>query len=255
MNVFARTGRVLGFAVVFTPLVASAQSGSAQGSADIELGANQPSEIEMSAGSAGNADADSSPSRASVRSGGGSDLRLGLQVRLDAVNSLGFAEPDELPGGLSNRLLVPIVTPGVRLLDDHALFLGLGFGFSGFDTDAGPGDSTSQSGFSLSPLVGYDVLNGDDAALSLLGWFNLGSLSDTETCGGGPGGDTCVEGDDGLFGIGLSLAAGIRAKLAEGLALGGEFGWGFLSLSGEGDNDTFAHAVFGNLFLEASIGL
>src|SRR6187551_1288590 len=110
MNGFGITGRALGFAIAIVPLAASAQaSGSANGSADIELGANQPSEIEMSAGSAGTADS-SAPPRASLRSGSDGDgLRLGLQVRLDAVNTLGFAEPDELPGGLSNRLLVPIV--------------------------------------------------------------------------------------------------------------------------------------------------
>src|SRR5262249_22522951 len=152
---------------------------------DIELGANQASEIEMSAGASGSAEAEgsSSASSPSLRSGGDNDTRLAIQLRIDAVNTLRFAEPGNTSGaiGLGQRLLVPIVTPGVRLLDDSALFIGLGFGFAGFDgSNPGPGDEISRSGFSITPLVTYDLLSDETAALHILGAINLGSLGETE---------------------------------------------------------------------------
>ena len=236
-----------------SPVGVSAQA-SGEASGDIELGANQASEIEMSAGARADDD-DDRASRPTTR-GGDSDTRLGIQVRLDAVNTLRFAEPDEISASLGQRLLVPIVAPGVRLLDDGALFVGLGFGFAGYDGPNGPGDEFSRSGFSLTPLLTFDVLADEYAALSLLGALNIGSLGESETCGGGgPGPMTCVQGDDDAFIFGLTLGAGIRGKLSEGLALGGEFGWGFLSIAADPDADTFVHGIFGNLTLEASVGI
>ena len=134
------------------PAVVSAQA-SGEASSDIELGANQASEIEMSAGARAEGDDDDSASRPSLR-GGDSDTRLGIQVRLDAVNVLREAEPNEINAALGSRLLVPIVAPGVRLLDEGALFLGLGFGFAGTDGSEGPGDEYSRnSGTSMAAPV------------------------------------------------------------------------------------------------------
>jgi hypothetical protein len=239
------------------PAGVSAQA-SGQASGDIELGANQASEIEMSAGSSGsaNANADSDQaSRPSLRSGGDSDTRIGIQLRLDAVNTLRFAEPDQIGASLGQRLLVPIVTPGVRLLDEGALFIGLGFGFASYDGPMGGTDEFSRSGFSITPLGTYDLLRDDAAALSLLAAINLGSLGETESCDNTNAGQSCIQGDNDEFGFGIDLGVGVRGIIVEGLALGAEFGWGFLSRSADPDNDTFEHAVFGNLLLEASVGI
>src|SRR5688500_743809 len=78
---------------------------------------------------------------------GGSDLRIGAQLRLDALNALGLT--DTTPGNtgaIGRRLLVPLVAPGVRLADQK-LFLGLGLGFQGWSTEDQDGDEQSRSGF------------------------------------------------------------------------------------------------------------
>jgi hypothetical protein len=233
------------------PMGAAAQvqvGGSAEASADadIESGANSASDIERSASARG-ARAD----RADVDEDdgvGGEGLRLAIQGRLDAINMVSLADPD--PFLSQRRLLVPIVTPGVRLLDDSELFLGLGFGFSGYSRDNGPNEQ-SRSGWSLSPLASFDVLKDEVAALSLLGWINLASLGEEESCDAGG----CADQNDDAFGWGLSLGAGLRGFISEGLALGGEFGWGFLDVGYDAGADAFVHGVFGNIFLEASLGL
>jgi hypothetical protein len=235
------------------PMHAAAQvtvggSAEASGDADIESGANSASDIERGGTARGNVDDDND---GRIDEGedvdvdvdendgvGGEGLRLAIQGRIDAINMVAIADPD--PFLSQRRLLVPIVTPGVRLLDDNELFLGLGLGFSGYSSDNGPNEQ-SRSGWSLSPLASYDVLKDDVAALALLGWINLASLGEEENCDAG-GCET--ENDDG-FGWGLSLGAGLRGFVSEGLALGGEFG----------GPDVFVHGIFGNIFLEASIGL
>jgi hypothetical protein len=253
-----RGGALAMFAIALmlvAPMHAAAQvsvGGSAEASAgaDIESGANDASEIERGATSPQyNADADANAGADADSSGGGADgLRLGIQGRLDAINMVAIADPD--PFLSQRRLLVPIVTPGVRLLDDNELFLGLGFGFSGYSSDNGP-DEDSRSGWSLSPLASFDLLKDDVAALSVLGWINLASLGETEDCDAGG----CMDVNDDAFGWGLSLGAGLRGFINEGLALGGEFGWGFLDIGYDAGADVFVHGIFGNIFLEASIGL
>jgi hypothetical protein len=227
-------------------------SAEASAGADIESGANDASEIERGASSSQyNADADANAGADADTSGGGGGgdgLRLAIQGRLDAINMVAIADPD--PFLSQRRLLVPIVTPGVRLLDDSELFLGLGFGFSGYSSDNGP-DEDSRSGWSLSPLASFDLLKDDVAAFSLLGWINLASLGETEDCDAGG----CMDVNDDAFGWGLSLGAGLRGFINEGLALGGEFGWGFLDIGYDAGADVFVHGIFGNIFLEASIGL
>lgn len=258
MTSIRSTAMLLAFAfafalVPFASLRSSAHAqASAQGEADIELGATQPSDIERGAGASRRANA------GRPADGGGDGLRLAIQARLDAINTLSIVDPDidaPGPGGVlaaeGRRLLVPIVTPGVRLLDDHALFLGAGLGFAGFSAESGPNED-SRAGWSFSPLVSYDVLSDDSAALALLGWFNIASLGETEECDAGG----CEEQNDDASAWGLSLGANLRGFIGEGLALGGEFGWGFLDVAFDDPNlDVFVHGVFGNIFLEASIGI
>jgi hypothetical protein len=229
--------------VAALPQLAAAQgasgSGQASGGAEIEMGAIHPSPVETNAG------------RSTHRVDDSSDPRLAIQARIDALNMLGFSVPGGMALGAAldaRSLFVPIVTPGVRFLDDK-LFLGLGLGFSGFSTD---NPDTSRSGWSLSPLATYDLISDQYAAFYLAGWFNLAHLGETETCNAG---GVCVTANNDVTGWGLNIGAGVRGLLSRGLALGGEFGWGFLDLSADNDPDAFVHGLFGNIFLEASVGL
>ncbi len=235
------------------PMHAAAQvsvGGSAEASADadIESGATSASDIERGSTLDRNERDDDRIGDDDDDSVGGEGLRLGIQGRIDAINLVAIADPD--PFLSQRRLLVPIVTPGVRLLDDNELFLGLGLGFSGYSSENGA-DEDSRSGWSLSPLATYDVLKDDVAALALLGWINLASLGETEDCDAGG----CDDQNDDAFGWGLSLGAGVRGFVSEGLAIGGEFGWGFLDIGYDAGADVFVHGVFGNIFLEASVGI
>ena len=241
----AWTAFALATAFVASSAVAQVQAeAQAGGSADIEAGATTPSRIEMDGGARGHG-------RGAPHDDG--DIRLALQLRLDAINTLALAEP----GGIDDlgflyvgrQLLVPVATPGVRLLDDE-LFLGLGFGFAGVSTDDGPNEA-SRGGFSVSPLASYDVLDDDAAALSLLGWLNLASLGETEACTAAG----CTDLNNDAFGWGLSLGAGLRGFLTDSVSVGGELGWGFLSVGYDAGPDAFVHGIFANLFLEASIML
>jgi hypothetical protein len=223
-------------------------AGEAGGTENVELGAVRPSAVEMHASAR--------PAARPVvqRDSANSGTRLALQLRLDALNTLGIANPQDLGpgagGALMPHMFVPVATPGIRLLDAR-LFVGLGLGFGGVSVDTGPNNSDSRSGFSFSPLFGYDLIRDDIAAFSLLGWFNLASLGETERCRGG----ACVNQNDDAFGIGLNVGVGLRGLLSPGLALGGEFGWGFLSISNDPNGDMFFHGIFGTLTLEASIGI
>jgi hypothetical protein len=233
-----------------TPAVGSAQaaaasgSGSGSGSADIEMGATQASQVETNAG------ASSSRVHTSAPVIHDSGVRIALQARLDALNLLAFSQPDAdmLNGGsVGRRLLVPMVAPGVRLVDGK-LFAGLGLGLAGVST----GNNTSRSGWSLDPVVTYDLLRDQVAALSLVGMLNFARLSRTEVCNA----NVCMDQNNSLFGWGLSVGAGLRGLISQGLSLGGEFGWGFLDLApGAGGGHTFVHGLFGNIFLEASVGI
>jgi hypothetical protein len=172
-------------------------------------------------------------------------LRIGLQGRIDAVNTL-------LPLGVGNdgvgETFVPIITPGVRFLNER-LFIGLGLGFAGKNVDTGTSE-TSRSSFSISPMAFYDIVSEPIAALALGGWFNFASLSDLDTC---PDVGSCINNESNEFGWGLNLGAQVRGKISPGLAIGGEFGWGFISDS-DGE-DIFAHGIFGNILFEASVGI
>jgi len=140
----------------------------------------------------------------------------------------------------------------VRFLDGGKLFLGLGLGFEGASRQEPNGNEQSQSGFTFSPLFSYDLLDDMAAALSLLGWLNIVSVGDTEDC---PNNGGCNNQNDGASAWGLNVGAGIRGKLSEGLAIGGEFGWGFLDVSYDNNNEYFLHGLWGNIVFEASVGL
>lgn len=182
-----------------------------------------------------------------------SSVRIGIQIRLDAINVLGPLEGT--PGttqAIGRRLLVPLAAPGVRLLDNK-LFLGLGLGFYGYSTENDDEDGESRSGFSLSPLAQFDVLREGSAALSIGGALHVASMSEREVCVNG----MCSDADDGASGVGLSLGAGLRGNILPGLALGGDFGWGFVSLSYDNmnDNSVFIHGIYAAIMLEASVGI
>lgn len=189
----------------------------------------------------------------SARSSGG-EMRLAMQGRIDAANIVQASRPDA--GGpsaaLGQALMVPVVTPGVRLLDG-SLFVGLGLGFAGKSSDGnGPGDNDlSQGGFSLVPTATFDLVSNEDAALSLGGTLTLASLSETESCDAGG----CMKLNDDAFAVGFSMLAGIRGKLTKSVSIGTEFGWGLLSISTDNDESRFVHGLLGMLVLEASIGL
>lgn len=242
--------------------------GSVGGAASIEGG-----DVDTGGSASGGASAPASSSAPTYASdsgfeepsSGSSDARLGVQLRLDALNMIGVGGSINLPGPGGPILIggpievgigpsVPLATPGVRFVDGK-LFLGLGLGFVGGNNDTGGGGGGAdrgQSGFSLSPLVSYDVLSDAVAALHLVGWFNIASLGEEEDCNAA--GVCSDDPNSDASGLGLNLGAGVRGKLSEGLAIGGEFGWGFMSGS-VGPVDYFNHGLFGTLLFEASVGL
>ena len=222
--------------------------------------ASTPSASTPSASMPAYTPADPGPEAPSESSG----TRLGVQVRINALNILGADESLQLVTPIATGIgpTVPLVTPGVRFVDGK-LFLGLGLGLVGGHNDCTGGGcggggggggavKRGQSGFSLSPLVSYDLMADAVAAFSLVGWLNIASQGEQQTCNAaGVCADNANSDADGL---GLNLAAGVRGKLSEGLAIGGEFGWGFMSGS-VGPADYFNHGLFGTLLFEASVGL
>ena len=247
-------------AIVLTCLLTAPTALAAQdGEADIEGGVTEAGSVEMgmegSADSSGEASASSNLSSsdggsfASSGGGGGGGVRLGAQARLDAINVLDAA--DDTLGGIDvdgRRLLVPLLTPGVRLVDDR-LFLGLGLGFQNVSVEDGP-NSVSRSGFSFSPGASYDIIADGAGALSLGGFLNIAMLGETEDCD-----PDCSSANDDATGIGLTLLAGLRGKISPALAIGADFGWGFLSISEDSGSDIFVHGVVGAILFEASVGL
>jgi hypothetical protein len=215
------------------------QSGKSGGNADIELGATLPSQVERNAG------ADHQDSH-----GRDDELRIGLQLRVDAARMFDGGDVDGPTVAGAKALLVPVVAPGVRWLDGR-LFTGLGLGLYGASVEQGAG-SQSRGGFGLSPVATYDLLGQDAITLSVGGWLTFASLGETETC---TAGDNCQDNNDDVTAWGLSAVGTIRGALMRGLSLGGEFGWGFLDFSADEGTDSFVHSLFGALVLEATIGI
>jgi hypothetical protein len=242
-------------ALGFVPGLAAAQvreSGTSSDNADIELGATEPSQVERNAG------VEHHGSHARVQVAGPAErnderkdeLRIGLQLRVDAARMFDGGDLDGPTVAGAKALLVPMVAPGVRWLDGK-LFTGLGLGLYGASVDQGAG-SQSRGGFGLSPVATYDLLRQDPITLSLGGWLTFAHLGETEAC---TAGDNCQDNNDDVTAWGLSAVAGIRGALMRGLSLGGEFGWGFLDTSAAEGNDSFVHSLFGALVLEATIGI
>ena len=224
--------------------------------------------------SASTSSSSSAPPPMMRSSSSSSSVRLAMQGRIDALNIVQLASP--LSNGnnagsqstmLGRSLMTPAITPGVRLiaaplldfLDAHEgvrlidtrLFLGLGLGFGHADWDAG-NQSASQSGFSMVPTATFDVLSGADAALSLGAMFTFASIGETEICGA----NTCTNANDNASGMGLTGLVGLRGKITESVALGTDFGWGFLKVNRSGNlPDEFIHGLVGMFMLEASLGL
>jgi len=236
----------LGVAIASVMGLLGSLASPAMAQGDIELGATQANSYDASASAS--APATSTTYRSS------SGPRLALQIRLDALTMVGGFDdaPNVGPGIVGRKLLLPVAAPGVRFLDDK-LFLGAGLSFYGWSVEEPNGDETSRSGFGLHPLLTFDVVRESAAALSLNGALNIASLGESESCGGGPPG--CVDNNDNALGLGLSLGAGIRGLLGPGLAIGGDFGWGFLNVSADNVDSTFVHGLYAALMVEASVGL
>jgi hypothetical protein len=193
---------------------------------DPEGGVTQPSGQSGGTGTTG--------TTAGSRAGGGSSdsgIRLAFQGRLDVIN---LAVSNQFAPLFSPA---PITTTGVRVLDGK-LFAGLGVGF-GSRNDGG------ASAFTMSPLVSFDVLSTDLAALYAVSWLNIGKVEGAG--GGGLGGN-----DTPL--VGLNLGAGIRGKINEAIAIGSEWGWGFVKFTDQPAQD-FTNGFWGTIMFEASIGL
>jgi opacity protein-like surface antigen len=239
-------------ALGFVPGLAAAQvreSGRSSASADIELGATEPSQVERNAG----AERRGSHTRVQPANDPESrddELRIGLQVRVDAARVLEGGDVDGPTVAGAEALLVPVVAPGARWLEGK-LFTGLGLGLYGASVEQGAG-SQSRGGFGLSPVATYDVLSQDAITLSVGGWLTFARLGETETC---TAGGNCQEDNDDVTAWGLSAVAGVRGALMRGLSLGGEFGWGFLDISADEGTDSFVHGLFGAIVLEATIGI
>ncbi len=153
-----------------------------------------------------------------------SGYRLALQAR--------YAQTLTIAGKRGEFAAAPFVTAGLRMLDER-LFVGLGFGLHGVNDNGG-------SGFSLSPVVTFDLLTDRLGALYVGGWVNLGSVSQ-------PGPSTDV------FFFGANVLAGVRGKLAKSVSFGVEWGWEFAWA--DVPAQSFAHGIFGAVVLEASVGL
>ncbi|MGD8858524.1 MAG: hypothetical protein PVI30_00830 [Myxococcales bacterium] len=234
--------------VIALAMLAVPASGLAQEPLDPEGGVTEASDVERNAGVRARS---RSGGRASASaSGGGGEVRLGVQARIDAFNTL--ATTDTGQGALNldeGGLLVPLVAPGVRFLDGR-LFLGLGLGYQSISIDNGNVEE-SRGGWTFSPLATFDLLSDDVASLSLDGWLNLGSLGETEECDN----NGCTTDNDNATTIGINLGAGVRGHLTPGLAIGGEFGWSFTSVSVDSGSDVSLHGLFGTILIEASVGL
>ncbi len=153
-----------------------------------------------------------------------SGYRLALQAR--------YAQTLTIAGKRGEFAAAPFVTAGLRMLDER-LFVGLGFGLHGVNDGGG-------SGFSLSPVVTFDLLTDRLGALYVGGWVNLGSVSQ-------PGPSTDV------FFFGANVLAGVRGKLSKSVSFGVEWGWEFAWA--DVPAESFAHGIFGAVVLEASVGL
>jgi len=189
-----------------------------------------------------------------------SGVRLALQGRMDAM---AYTVPTDVLGEL--RSVTPYATPGVRLIDGK-LFVGLGLGFGSVDVTTCEDtcddfESVSQSYFTLSPMVFFDVLQAGPASLYAGGWFSFAPIS-AATVEIRRGAMTTIVETEEATAIAVNLAVGIRGQIVEGLAIGTEWGWAFTSASNDGretgprdDTTLTQQGLFGTVMIEGSIGL
>jgi hypothetical protein len=189
---------------------------------------------------------------------GRSSTRLAVQGRLDLLNILG-SEGGIDAGFIDVPLsLLPIITGGFRF---DRLFVGAGFGFYGYsasdcdDSSCDSGEDFSGFGWSFAPMLSYDILSEREAAGYILGSVNLLSINSSSSERIEDGMETSNR--DADFGWGLNLGLGVRGHVSEGVSIGTEWGWGFVSITpGNADEDSaFVHAIFGAIVFEASVGI
>src|SRR5687768_9589453 len=112
--------------------------------------------------------------------GGGGGMRIVGQARLDALNIAGFGDFFVAGGDVQLFGVVPIVTGGVRLA---RLYFGVGLGLYSFNSEdctddtCDMGESTTSSGWAITPMVNFDLVADESGALYLAGWLNLGSIN------------------------------------------------------------------------------
>ena len=165
------------------PLVRAArrQSGQREGEADIELGANQASDIETERGFARQRRRQQRQRVAAHRCGGGRRrLRLAIQVRLDAINMLGFADP-----GATGMRRPALRGPAPARADRDARRAparrrravprrSASASPASTTIRTARGEEFSRSGFVVQPARQLRPARDESAALALLGWLNLG---------------------------------------------------------------------------------
>ena len=229
------------------PLLAMAGSAAAQGNpenGDVELSAGTQLKAETPA-PAPERPATHVRSSASYSGGSTGDMRLALQVRMPAANIMtgGGATSDSALGGR----LMPLVTPGLRLLDTR-LFAGLGLGYAAFSTSDDDGDTVnSRSGFTLVPTVTYDLIDEREVAVGVGGMLSLGILGESSS--------ENADANDDAFTWGLTVLGEVRAKPLASLGVGVDFGWSFTNTSPDTGNSTAAHGFVGMLVIEASTNI
>src|SRR5262245_25924311 len=91
--------------VIALSLVAGTAAAQAGGSGDIELGATGSTSYDTN---------NTTPAASTTSYRSSSSLRLGLQLRIDALTIVGAFDASPVPGpaGVGRKLLVPFVTPG-----------------------------------------------------------------------------------------------------------------------------------------------
>lgn len=239
----ARVAKRLGSGLLALGLVCGAPVWSAEAQANPEAG-----DVELNAQTRLQVRGGARARRSRSYSSDSDSLRLVAQVRIDAINLVSPVRGSLRGGGPGSAEAMPLVTAGVRILDQR-LLLGLGFGFAGFSDDPdGDNNETSRFGMTLTPTVTYDLIVGRNSALSLGGMLNLAFLGETENENG-------VQSNDDAFGLGFAALLGLRSKLLDELAIGAELGWGMMKVSEDDGDESFEHGVLGVLLFEMSMDL
>ena len=204
------------------------------------------------------------------------EIRLEFQGRMDVFNTFGvdgvtFPIGSSLGDNTLTLAMVPLVTTGVRLLENGALFVGIGAGYAsatlhncvpvinnvgGCDTGE---TSTTLTSWSLSPMVSYEFLSTEYAGLYAAVWVNLGGFGGSSVTTTDAQQNTTTVDIDQNFWWGVNIGLGIRGKITKAIALGTEWGWGIAgggAAAANNEEDTaLFHGIWGTLTLQASIGL